>query len=98
MKRERLIEKIEKYIQYGRANNKIFNMAFCISKKSTPKTGRVSRRVVELAKVFSEYRNPFVRLMTVDLEELSKNPFGQVFHSLGNQLVSIDEMPYTRVE
>lgn len=82
MVKKRIIEKIEKYLSYARANNRKFNVVFVASK----------RRAASIAQEFGSYRNPFVWFAAVDVDQLLQNPLGNIFQTLDNRVLSIEEL------
>jgi hypothetical protein len=82
MKKLLIIEKIEKYLSYARANNRKFSVVFAAPK----------RRAASIAKEFASYRNPFVWFAAVDVHQLLQTPLGNIFQTIDGRMLSIKEL------
>jgi Replication-relaxation len=82
MTRGKIIQKIEKYIQFAQDNNRQFNVAFA----TTP------RRAKSIAGLFDAYRNSHVWFTAVSISELIQNPRSEVFLTLGNRRISLHQL------
>ena len=82
MIKARIIQKIEKYLKFAQDNRRQFTVTFA----TTP------RRAKSITEEFDQYRNSYVWFMAVDVTELIANPLGQVFLTLNNRRVSIQQL------
>lgn len=82
MTKAKIIQKIEKYLQFAQDNERKFNVAFA----TTP------RRAKSIAEEFSCYANGNVWFTAVDVSELIQNQLGEVFLTLNNRRVSIYQL------